>query len=301
MSIEAAIEAPVTPAAQEQVAPAAPEIHVESNFETEKPATQQTDTQATPNDDDQGEQKKDGISKRFGELTNKARAAEERARIVEDQNRQLLDLLSRGKQPDSNTPTAKPTEAAPKIEDFEKYEQYLSAQARWEAKLEYQAQRQAEQELTQKEQAEARHRDTIAQQKQTLEQQKSTLDKLTAEGEKKYADFYEVAFEQSPDKVPVSPVVGEAILKSKDGVEILYFLGKNPAEAQRIAKLDPIEQLVEIGTIRASLKQTKSAAPEPIKPVGQKSKASDGPSMEDDMDTWVQKRNAQIAARKGRR
>lgn len=85
----------------------------------------------------------------------------------------------------------------------------------------------------------------------------------------KYDDFEHVAY--NPD-LPVTEYMAQTIQASDDGPDILYWLGSNPQEAARIARLNPILQAKEIGKIEASLasnppvKKT-STAPAPIAPV----------------------------------
>lgn len=52
---------------------------------------------------------------------------------------------------------------------------------------------------------------------------------------------------------PLSSVGADFIAESEKGGEIAYYLGKNPSEAQRIAKLDPIKQAVEFARIEGRL------------------------------------------------
>ena len=64
--------------------------------------------------------------------------------------------------------------------------------------------------------------------------------------------------------------MAHAILDHEQGPDIQYFLGKNAAEAERIAKLAPHMQLVELGMIAASLRTPATPAPaaeEPPKPI----------------------------------
>ena len=62
-----------------------------------------------------------------------------------------------------------------------------------------------------------------------------------------------------------------AIKKSADGPQLVYFLAKNPGEAERFAKMDPTDAIMELGAmrekVRASLKpktKTATTAPPPI-------------------------------------
>jgi len=89
------------------------------------------------------------------------------------------------------------------------------------------------------------------------------------EAREKFADFDQVA--RNPN-LPVTAPMAEAITSSELGPEILYHLGLNPKEADRISRLSPILQAKEIGRIEAKLvsdpptKKTTNA-PAPINPV----------------------------------
>lgn len=64
------------------------------------------------------------------------------------------------------------------------------------------------------------------------------------------------------DHLPISPPMAEAIKTSELGPEIAYHLGKNPDEARRIAGLNPLAAIREIGRLEARL-DTKAAPPKP--------------------------------------
>ena len=66
--------------------------------------------------------------------------------------------------------------------------------------------------------------------------------------------------------------MAQTIQASETGPDVIYYLGSNPKEASRIARLAPLLQAREIGKIEARLasnppaKKT-TAAPAPIAPV----------------------------------
>ena len=89
------------------------------------------------------------------------------------------------------------------------------------------------------------------------------------EARNKYDDFEQVAYNP---QLPVTQVMAQTIQASDIGPDIAYFLGTNPKEADRIARLSPFMQAKEIGKIEAKLADnppTKkpSSAPAPIAPV----------------------------------
>lgn len=59
-----------------------------------------------------------------------------------------------------------------------------------------------------------------------------------------------------------TPLMQRAIVESDLGPQIAYELAKNPGESERISKLSPERQLVELGKLEARLAQPKSPEPE---------------------------------------
>ena len=112
----------------------------------------------------------------------------------------------------------------------------------------------------------------IVQQQEFAKQQQELLgnyhDKEEAARDK-YEDFEQVAYNP---KLPITDVMAQTIQASDNGPDIAYYLGTNPKEADRIARLAPFLQAKEIGRLEAKVasepitKQT-SKAPAPISPV----------------------------------
>jgi len=139
--------------------------------------------------------------------------------------------------------------------------------------------------------------------KQRAEFQKSEHDRLVSGWEEKvsradgkYDDFDEVV----GDLKPTVPFVA-ALMEAENGEDIAYHLGKNPKEAERIAKLPPLSQVREIGKLEAKLlaespkPKTPSQAPAPITPLtGVAAAPATGPSDDDDLKTWIRKRQIQV-------
>jgi hypothetical protein len=92
----------------------------------------------------------------------------------------------------------------------------------------------------------------------------------------KYDDYEDVVYNP---KLRITDVMAETIQYSDIGPDLAYWLGSNPKEADRIARLSPIMQGREIGKIEAKLtdnlpvKKTTSA-PTPISPVTARSSGS---------------------------
>jgi hypothetical protein len=92
----------------------------------------------------------------------------------------------------------------------------------------------------------------------------------------KYDDYEDVVYNP---KLRITDVMAETIQHSEIGPDLAYWLGSNPKEAERIARLSPIMQAREIGKVEAKLsdnppvKKTTSA-PTPISPVTARSSGS---------------------------
>jgi hypothetical protein len=148
-----------------------------------------------------------------------------------------------------------------------------------------------------------RYRVQQEQLKQAQQQVEQAYSDRIAKTAEKYDDFDEIA--RNPD-VKVSGVMAEAIVYSDNGPEMQYYLGKNPAEAERIMKLPPTIQLMELGKIEAKLAGTPapaaptppkiSTAPPPITPLktGDSAPASKAPE-DMSMDEYKAFRKAQGA------
>ena len=152
----------------------------------------------------------------------------------------------------------------------------------------------------------ARERENLTREmneKTAKERQTAFIQQLTqswtersAKGNEKYEDFDEVI----GDLQPTSPW-SVAIMQAENADDVAYFLGTHLKEAQRIASLDPVSQIREIGRLEAKLAadppkpKGTSKAPAPIVPVtGASAAASNEPSENDDMKTWIEKRNKKV-------
>jgi hypothetical protein len=74
------------------------------------------------------------------------------------------------------------------------------------------------------------------------------------------ADFREVVLNPH---LPISEAMAAALVSEPNGPAVAYHLGKNPKEADRIARLLPVRQQVEIGKLAAKLSATPAATPKP--------------------------------------
>jgi hypothetical protein len=92
----------------------------------------------------------------------------------------------------------------------------------------------------------------------------------------KYDDFEQVAYNPN---LRVTDAMAQTIQASEIGPDVIYYLGTNPKEADRIARLPVLLQAKEIGKLEAKLvsdppvKRT-STAPAPIAPVNARTSGS---------------------------
>lgn len=203
------------------------------------------------------------------------RKGQEAALLAERRKRQdlerELDTLRKQQPPKAE----EPKQEAPDPAKFDDYGAYLRAQARWEAKQVIDEERQ---------------RYTQAQETRLREAEQDRLMRVTQDrisaGQAKYQDFDAVV---NDGLAPfLNPIMHAALVDSDVGHDVAYYLGKNPAEAERIANLHPTSAVREIGKLEAKLQQppqtTPSNAPPPITPVGQRAKANKGPGEMTDLE-----------------
>lgn len=176
------------------------------------------------------------------------RAAEERAAEVE---RKLQDLESK-----SRPAPVESSSKEPKPDDFKTVGEYTDALVEWKF---------AERERKQAEdKAKAEQQAVIAAHAARIEAAKVEI-----------PDFEEVISRNGELEIPRH--VSDFIVNSDMGAKLMYHLGQNPEEAQRIAKLSPIRGIAELGkledrlTPKGSMKSEKT--PEPATPAVSKAPA----------------------------
>lgn len=274
---------PEIAAPEEKPAPAAEEKPEES-ASPEQP----DDTAAEPEP-----KKAKGVQKRIDELT---RQREDERRLREAAEARLdraLSVLEKGtvKEAKSVVDEApqKPVKDPNNPEAYDAdLERYVTEQAS------YIAEKKVKEKLAEDEKTR-----TDANVAEQIKQARERYQKGVEKAKGKYSDFQEKA--ESPD-IMVSPVMAQGIFSSDDGPEIAYYLGNNPAEAERISKLQPQLQLVELGKISAKLEtpaenpKPVSAAPSPGKPIKASSETKLTPE-EEPMETYAARRKKEMAER----
>lgn len=143
-----------------------------------------------------------------------------------------------------------------------------------------------------------------ARQLREQERYQENLVSINTTGEKNYGKDWAKSLDNLATLGTVEPDTMQAIIGTDDPAKVLYELGKNPAEYQRIMELPKHRQPTEF--VKLSLKQEApkpkpSNAPAPTEPVQSRVTPSADLSDKDDDDTWYKKRQAQRAARRKER
>lgn len=146
----------------------------------------------------------------------------------------------------------------PKPDQFATTEEYVEALAAFKAEEIFRTKTQESESQRREAELRQRHQSVVTSYQERVEQ-----------AMEKYPDFEDIAY--APD-VPITNAMAATIQESEKGPDIAYFLGKNPAEAQRIAKLSPFLQAKELGKLEAKLESAPapvrtSNAPPPINPI----------------------------------
>ena len=198
----------------------------------------------------------------------KARNAERAAKALAEQTQANLDraleALQRVTKPEPEKTDPEPTRDA-----FNDPDAYQEARDAWVAK------RAATQAVAEANQARAKA-DQASRAKALTESWQSRKAEFMAD-HPDYEDVAEEADENGRDLVAISIPMAHAIMNADDGPAVAYWLGQNRAEAARIAKLEPVQAVVEIGRISAKLSEPaapRTRKPAPITPVGNRSSAS---------------------------
>lgn len=260
------------------------EVELQQDAVTQAPESAEQQTGAAPDqetnvdttaqaktDDEEEHRVPKGVQKRIDRLTRE-----------KYQLQAQLEVLRQPQQaPQQRTQEA--TASAPKLENFASIEDYIDAMA------DHKATQKAE-EVFRKRDAEQ----TASKQQEESSRVRDGFTKQMDDARSAYDDFDDVV--DNPD-LPISQAMAEAIMRTKGGADVAYYLGKNPAEAVRLANLDPFSAAVEIGRIAATVVRPQarkaSNAPPPIQPVGSRaSPVSDPDKMS--ADEWLKWRSSQL-------
>lgn len=216
------------------------------------------------------------------------RLARERRKLERiERQREIEEAERRGRESATRQTQQPANDGPPKREDFDSLEDYIEARADWkvESKLA---------ETRRKEAEEATQRDH----RKRIDDTERTWAERVEKAQDAYPDFEDVVV-NNRDLV-ISDAMAIAIKSTEHGIDLAYQLGKNPDEAARIAKLDPVAQVFELGRLAASTakpaeRPVSKAAP-PVEPVRGQSRSEQSIYDADEMTTeqWIKMRNKQI-------
>ena len=224
------------------------------------------------------DKKSKGVQKRIDELTANWRNEQREKEWLRQQYEMLQQQVAQPKAPEQPKPVV---DGRPKIEDFEDVNEYVEKVTEWK--------------LSQVEKAKSEAARMEAEQK-AQQELRSKVNQRVDTARQKYADFDDVVL--ANPSLTITEFAVQALADMDKGMDVAYHLGKNPAEAARIASLPQSLQLVELGRIEAALAySTKKVTAAPA-PVGSQLGGSAGGGEPDDIKAWMAWRNAQLSNRR---
>jgi hypothetical protein len=229
--------------------------------------------EATGGDKSPGEEKVEpkpdltppAVKREITKARNAQRAADERAARLETQLAQALEGLAKVAKPEVKE------DPRPQRDAFNDPDAYDAALIEWSGKGAA-AKAVAEADA-------ARIRGETASRVKALTDSWAERKAAFVDDHPDYEDVAEEADENGKDLVSISIPMAHAIMNAEDGPAIAYWLGQNRADAARIAKLDPVQAVVEIGRISAKLANApkpRTPKPDPLRPLGSRSAAGNG-------------------------
>ena len=234
------------------------------------------DTTAQAKEDEDEHRVPKGVQKRIDRLTQEKYRLRAELDFLRSQQPQQAQTAQQAQQPSQ----------APKLEQYNSIEEYLDALADHKASQKFD-------HLAKEREA----KESQTRQQQEVAKLHESYTKQTEQARQAYGDFDDVV--QDPD-LPISQAMAEAIMRSTNGADVAYYLGKNPDQAARIASLDPFSAAVEIGRIAATVVRPQprktSNAPPPIQPVGARATPVTDPDKMS-ADEWIKWRNGQLKKR----
>lgn len=162
----------------------------------------------------------------------------------------------------------------PQESEFATQQEYLRALAKFEAR-----------QIVAQERAEAEKERLEQQERDRLNEIQRHANETVSKGQAKYKDFDSVINDGLGPFL--NQQLQQALLMSEQGHEVAYWLGKNPAEAARVAQLPPMAMVRELAFIETKLQaqpaQQKPSIPQTLTQArdarGQfQAKAYDGPT-----------------------
>jgi len=234
-----------------------------------------------------------GVQKRLDELTRNWREEQRAREATQSQLERTLGLLEqamKGKPADSATDEAEPAE--PDVKKYTDQDAYNADYRKYLKDVAAYAGRQAARETTKRSTEET----TKQRQDDARRRAFDSYRERVGKAREKYPDYDAVT---NADHVPFTQHMTEAIIDSEHGTDVAYYLATHVDEAERIARLSPRSQLMELGHLTSQFRQTAKAeekapvsqAPKPIRPLATGSRgAAVTSSGEPSMDEYASKR-----------
>lgn len=256
---------PDAPTVEEKATPAS----VEQPAKAEEATTAENDGQSKEDVAAKEEKKRNGFKEKLER--ERARAADLEAQVAE---------LTKNKAPE-------PADKAPKPEEFETWDDYYKASAKYEARQEFASLKQADETRAREESLKTEFADKQKQYAVKADEFKG-----------KTPDFDEVI--NSYDG-PLTPNMQQVLLDSDLGPQIAYYVAQNPEEGEAMAKMGVVQLSKYVGRLEAKLESSPTSdpkpapkttkAPPPISPVGKSSTAStvdpyNSPTSQEDWKVW---------------
>lgn len=231
-------------------------------------------SEGEPGGEEEGDSKEDdekadlpkGVTKRLNKITwqrEEAKRLAESEKARADRLQAVLDkMLDSEKKPEpKKEPEPKKPNGKPRAQDFDNDEDFFDALTDW--KIE---QREAAVEQKRAEKAKA---DELTNRQKAFV---SRRDEVNTAGIDKYDDYEQIVFSLPGEVMNVQ--LAEALFETENAHDIAYYLGKNPEEAAKIAKMSVRKQAIALGKLDAKLSSTPAApakktsnAPPPLKPL----------------------------------
>ena len=247
-----------------------------------------------------------GVAKRLAELTRERETAKRLADVEKERADAALATaatleaeLAKARERPAEAPAPKPR---PQRTAFDTPDAYDAALIEWSANetaarvyAEVAArQTAAEKTAADKAAADARAASDAA----NAAKAKTISDTWAAQREKALTEMPDYAEVAEADDVQITQGMAGVIVTSPVGTKLAYHLGKNKAEAARIAALPAQQMIYEMGVLAATLSRSPppavSRAPAPITPVGGAGAAREKPIGELTMAEYAARRLPQI-------
>lgn len=289
----AAAAAPEAVAEAPQTAPEAPEA-----------AAAPTDAAPAPK----------GVGKRLTALEAELQAERQARQAAQEQIATALRTIEAlsakpvAPTPDPVAAAPEPVAPRPRRDQFDNPDSYDAAVDQWHAseaarvaRETVRAEREAADQRATAERTRAEQEAAQAKQRQEVEALSASWTAQRTAAVEKYQDFADVV--ENP-ALTITPAMAATIMQTDNGADLAYHLGKNPAEATRIAGLPPVRQAFELGRIAAALNTPKAVvtnAPAPITPLGATARANPKSPHEESMEEYAARRMAEMAAERKQR